>query len=82
MVLTLVDGEFAVNEQDWYVPGQYLGWNCNEATKMTRLEGDEDIYEIQLPEFGDRFKVVYGNWMVEYGAVSAQAVDGWFFDNN
>ena len=67
-VLTLVSGEFYVTENDWFIPGSKLGWNCNDATKFTPVAGAENTYEILLAEFGQDFKVVYGQWAVEFGA--------------
>ena len=68
MVLTLVSGEFYVTTNNWYFPGTKLGWNCDETTQFTPVEGKENTYEFLAAEFGGDFKVVYGNWAVEFGA--------------
>lgn len=73
-VLTLVSGEFYVTENDWFIPGTKLGWNCNDATKMTQVA--ENTYEILVAEFGQDFKVVYGQWAVEFGAAKGSE-DKW-----
>lgn len=75
-ILKLVSGEFYVTEADWYIPGTKLGWNCNDATKFTKLLGAENTYEILLAEFGQDFKVVYGQWAVEFGAAKGSE-DKW-----
>lgn len=75
-VLTLVSGDLNMLVADWYIPGSKLGWNCNEATKFTPVAGAENTYEILLAEFGQDFKVVYGDWAVEFGAAQGSA-DKW-----
>ena len=74
MVLTLVSGTFQLMKADWHLPGEALGWNCNEEQRFTPVEGEENTYELLAFEFGNRFKVVYGNWAVEFGAPSPEAV--------
>ena len=74
MVLTLVSGEFQLMKADWHLPGEKLGWNCDEAQRFTPVEGEENTYELLAAEFGNRFKVVYGTWAVEFGAPSEDAV--------
>lgn len=72
MTLTLVDGEFAKMEADWHIPGTALGWNCDEAQRFSPVAGQENTYEILVPEFGADFKLVYGNWALEFGATDEQ----------
>lgn len=67
MVLTLVSGTFKKMEANWYLPGTKLGWNCSEAQQFAPVEGKTDTYEILAAEFSGDFKVVYGNWAVEFG---------------
>ncbi len=74
MVLTLVSGEFQLMQADWHLPGEALGWNCNAEQRFEAVPGEENTYELLAFEFGNRFKVVYGNWAVEFGAPSADAV--------
>ena len=66
-VLTLIAGDFYKSEADWYMPGTKLGWNCDDNTKFTPVEGKENTYELLAAEFGGDFKVVYGQWAVEFG---------------
>lgn len=66
-VLTLVSGEFYVTDNNWYIPGGWQGWKCDDVAKMTPVDGAENTYEILLAEFGGEFKVVYGEWAVEFG---------------
>ena len=68
MTLTLVGGEFELSQNDWYIPGAWQGWKCDEVAKMTPVLGAENTYEILLAEFSGEFKVVYGQWAVEFGA--------------
>ena len=68
MVLTLVSGTFKVMEANWYLPGTKLGWDCKEAQQFTPVEGKTNTYELLEPEFNGEFKVVYGNWAIEFGA--------------
>ena len=72
MVLTPVSGEFQLMQADWHLPGEKLGWNCNPEQRFEKV--GENTYELLAAEFGNRFKVVYGNWAVEFGAPSAEAV--------
>ena len=72
MVLTLVSGEFQLMQADWHLPGEKLGWNCNPEQRFEKV--GENTYELLAAEFGNRFKVVYGNWAVEFGAPSAEDV--------
>ena len=69
-VLTLVSGTFNKMQADWFLPGSWQGatWACNDAAKMTPVDGQANTYELLLPEFTGEFKVVYGNWAVEFGA--------------
>ena len=68
-VLTLVSGEFDMMQADWYIPGSWStpDWKCNDASKMSPVAGAENTYEILLAEFSGEFKVVYGDWAVEFG---------------
>ena len=68
MVLTLVSGTFKVTEDNWYLPGTKLGWECKEAQQFTPVEGKTNTYKLLAPEFNGEFKVVYGNWAIEFGA--------------
>ena len=70
MVLTLVSGTFKVMEANWYLPGTKLGWDCKEAQQFTPVEGKTNTYELLAPEFNGEFKVVYGNWAIEFGATT------------
>lgn len=67
-VLTLVSGEFELVENDWYIPGSWQEWKCNDVAKMSPVAGQENTYELLLAEFSGEFKVVYGQWAVEFGA--------------
>lgn len=67
-VLTLVGGEFAMGEAHWYFPGEKLGWKCDESTEFEPVAGKENTFEFLMAEFGKDFKVVFGNWGVEFGA--------------
>ena len=68
MVLTLVSGTFKAMEANWYIPGSKLGWKCEEAQQFTPVEGKTNTYELLVAEFNGEFKVVYGNWAIEFGA--------------
>lgn len=72
MVLTLVSGEFQLMQADWHIPGEALGWNCNVEQRFEQI--DDNTYELLAFEFGNRFKVVYGNWAVEFGAPTPETV--------
>ena len=72
MVLTLVAGEFQLMQADWHIPGEALGWNCKEEQRFEKI--DDNTYELLAFEFGNRFKVVYGNWAVEFGAPTPETV--------
>ena len=72
MVLTLVSGTFQLMQADWHLPGEKLGWNCNEEQRFEKI--DDNTYELLAAEFGNRFKVVYGNWAVEFGAPDAETL--------
>jgi len=78
-VLTLVSGTFELVQNDWFIPGSKLGWNCNDVTKFSPVAGEENTYEILLAEFGGEFKVVYGEWAVEFGAPKGETGD-WVID--
>lgn len=69
-ILKLVSGTFYIAQNDWFVPGSWQGatWACNDAAKMTPVDGQANTYELLLAEFTGEFKVVYGNWAVEFGA--------------
>lgn len=67
-ILTLVDGEFQLMEADWYLPGAWQGWKCDDVARMSPVAGQENTYELLLAEFSGEFKVVYGQWAVEFGA--------------
>ena len=67
-VLTLVSGDFQLVENDWYIPGGWQSWKCDDVAKMSPVAGAENTYELLLAEFGGEFKVVYGQWAVEFGA--------------
>lgn len=71
MVLTLVSGDFYAVESDWHIPGTKLGWDCKEAQRFEKI--DDNTYELLAAEFGADFKVVYGNWAVEFGAPAEDA---------
>ena len=71
MVLTLVSGDFYAVESDWHIPGTKLGWNCNVDQRFEKV--GENTYELLAAEFGADFKVVYGDWAVEFGAPSEDA---------
>ena len=72
MVLTLVSGTFQLMQADWHIPGEALGWNCNEEQRFEKI--DDNTYEVLAFEFGNRFKVVYGTWAVEFGAPTPETV--------
>mgnify|MGYP006354111857 FL=1 len=72
MVLTLVSGTFQLMQADWHIPGEALGWSCNPEQRFEKI--DDNTYELLAPEFGNRFKVVYGNWAVEFGAPNSETV--------
>jgi len=67
-VLTLVSGTFELVENDWFIPGAWQGWKCDDVAKMSPVDGQENTYELLLAEFSGEFKVVYGQWAVEFGA--------------
>ena len=72
MVLTLVSGTFQLMQADWHLPGEALGWNCNAEQRFEKV--NDNTYELLAAEFGNRFKVVYGNWAVEFGAPNAETL--------
>ena len=72
MVLTLVSGTFQLMQADWHLPGEKLGWNCNAEQRFEKVS--DNTYELLAAEFGNRFKVVYGNWAVEFGAPDAETL--------
>ena len=72
-ILKLVSGTFYVTENDWFIPGAWQKWECDDVAKMTAVEGQTNTYEILLPEFSGEFKVVYGNWLVQFGAPKGEA---------
>lgn len=67
-VLTLVAGDFYVSEANWYLPGEQLGWKCEADQQFAPVAGKENTYELLAAEFGGEFKVVFGNWAVEFVA--------------
>ena len=68
-ILKMTAGDFYVTEANWYFPGTKLGWNCDESTKFTPVDGAaKPTFEFLAAEFEADFKVVYGSWMVEFGA--------------
>lgn len=71
MVLTLLSGDFQLMQADWHIPGTKLGWNCDVDQRFEKV--GENTYELLAAEFGADFKVVYGNWAVEFGAPSEDA---------
>ena len=75
-VLTLVSGEFELSQNDWFIPGEWQGWKCDDVAKMNPLLGAENTYELLLAEFSGEFKVVYGQWAVEFGAAKGSE-DTW-----
>ena len=75
-ILTLVSGEFELSQNDWFIPGDWQGWKCDDVAKMIPLLGAENTYELLLAEFSGEFKVVYGQWAVEFGAAKGSE-DTW-----
>lgn len=67
-VLKLVSGTFYVTKNDWFLPGAWQSWKCDDVAKMEPVEGKDNTYELLLAEFSGEFKVVYGQWAVEFGA--------------
>ena len=67
-VLTLVSGTFNKMQADWFLPGAWQGWKCDDVAKMAPVDGQANTYELLLAEFTGEFKVVYGDWAVEFGA--------------
>ena len=68
-ILKMTAGEFYVTEANWYFPGTVLGWNCDETTMFEPVAGAaKPTFEFLAAEFSKDFKVVYGSWMVEFGA--------------
>jgi hypothetical protein len=74
-VLTLVSGTFELVEDDWFIPGAWQSWKCDDVAKMSPVEGQANTYELLLAEFSGEFKVVYGQWAVEFGR-SKDAAEG------
>ena len=66
--LTLVSGEFYAVQNDWHIPGEKLGWHNTEAQRFSPVEGQENTFVRLEAEFSGEFKVVYGDWGVEFGA--------------
>jgi len=66
--LTLVSGELERIENDWFIPGAWQGWKCDDVARMDPVLGKENTFELSLSEFSGEFKVVYGEWAVEFGA--------------
>ena len=67
-ILKLASGEFALVKNDWFIPGAWQGWKCDDVAKMSAVAGKTNTYEIKVAEFSGEFKVVYGEWAVEFGA--------------
>lgn len=68
-IIKMTAGEFYVTEDNWYFPGTVLGWNCDETTMFEPVAGAaKPTFEYLAAEFSKDFKVVYGSWMVEFGA--------------
>ncbi len=68
-ILKLVSGTFYVTQNDWFLPGTWQGWKCDDVAKMSPVAGQANTYELLLAEFSGEFKVVYGgNWLVQFGA--------------
>lgn len=74
-VLTLVSGTFELVENDWFIPGAWQSWKCDDVAKMSPVAGQANTYELLLAEFSGEFKVVYGQWAVEFGR-SQDAAEG------
>lgn len=72
-ILKLVSGTFYVTKNDWFIPGAWQGWKCDDVAKLNAVEGQANTYEILLAEFSGEFKVVYGQWAVEFGAPKGEA---------
>lgn len=72
MTLTLIEGTVNRTEADWYMPGTVLGWDCTDAQKLSPVAGQENTYQITIPEFGADFKMVYGSWGLQFGATNGQ----------
>ncbi len=70
-VLTMTQGTFVMEEKDWFLPCDKLGWHCEAAQKLTPVAGKENTYELLAAEFGGEFKVVYGSWELEFVADAA-----------
>lgn len=68
MTLTLTEGDLVRAENDWYVPGVWNDWKCNDAAKMSAVLGQENTYSLEVAEMSGAFKIVYGEWAVEFGA--------------
>ena len=67
-ILKLVSGTYYITQDDWFIPSSLLGWNCNDATKFDAVEGQANTYEKFFTTFSGEFKIVYGQWLVEFGA--------------
>ena len=74
-ILKLVSGTFYVTKNDWFIPGAWQGWKCDDVAKMAAVEGKTNTYELLLAEFSGEFKVVYGQWAVEFGAPKGENGD-------
>ena len=72
-ILKLVSGTFYVTKNDWFIPGAWQGSKCDDVAKLNAVEGQANTYEILLAEFSGEFKVVYGQWAVEFGAPKGEA---------
>ena len=80
-VLKLVSGELEMTQNDWYVPGawQTTQWKCTDDAKMTAVAGKTNTYELKIAELKGEFKVVYGQWAVEFGS-KKDAHEKWALD--
>ena len=73
MTLTLIEGTFdRTTVADWHIPGSVLDWKCAETQRFSPVADQENTYQITIPEFGADFKLVYGNWALEFGATNGQ----------
>lgn len=76
-VIKIIGGTFAAPVDNWYVPGSKFDWKINETTMMTPVEGQPNTFEFLAPEFEKDFKVVFGNWLVEYGVAKDDSISKW-----
>lgn len=74
-VIKVVGGTFNVPVNDWFIAGSKTGWSCGDDQKMTKI--DDNHYEFLAAEFEKDFKVVFGNWLVEYGVAKDDSISKW-----